>query len=178
MAAVPPFDYESALLACARGDQNAFQSLYQHEAPRMLALSTRMLPQRAAAEELVRDAFVLIWKNAESYDPGLSTARAWMYSIMRYRALNRLRQAGRMRSGETQWTDALPDTRSAANVNTSNGLAHAISTLDENQRKPLLMAFYNGYTYEQMASRLKVPAQQLKARVHAGLKRLQELSQA
>lgn len=178
MAAVPPFDYESALLACARGDQNAFQSLYQHEAPRMLALSSRMLPQRAAAEELVRDAFVLIWKNAESYDPGLSTARAWMYSIMRYRALNRLRQAGRLRSGETQWTDTLPHTRPTGNTQPPEGLAYAISELDETQRKPLLMAFYNGYTYEQMASRLKVPAAQLKARVHAGLKRIQELSQA
>src|SRR3546814_2338933 len=77
--AVPPFDYDAALLACAAGDQNAFQNLYRHEAPRMLALGLKMLSQRATAEDLVRDAFILIWKNASSYDPAMGDARAWMY---------------------------------------------------------------------------------------------------
>src|SRR5690606_12461691 len=81
--AVPPFDHETALLACAQGDQHAFQDLYLQEAPRMLALGLKMLGERASAEDLVRDAFILIWKNAESFDPQTSSARAWMHSILR-----------------------------------------------------------------------------------------------
>ncbi len=174
--AVSPFDYEAALLACARGDQYMFQNLYQHEAPHMLALCLKMLSQRPSAEELMRDTFVSIWKNAQSYDPGLGAARAWMYSIMRYRALNRLRQSGRLRSAETEWNDALPDPGTAGMP--ASGLAQAISNLDETQRQPILMAFYNGYTYEQMAARLKQPAGQIKTQVQAGLHQLQERQQA
>ncbi|WP_353150185.1 sigma-70 family RNA polymerase sigma factor [Pollutimonas bauzanensis] len=171
--AVPPFDYEAALLACARGDQNAFQELYQHESPRMLALCTRMLTQSNSAEELMRDTFVSIWKNAQSYDPSLGAARAWIYSIMRYRALNRLRQSGRLRPTAVAWNDSLPNPESVHALPES-GLAHAISRLDEDQRRPILMAFYNGYTYEQIATRLKAPAAQIKMQVQEGLRQIRE----
>src|SRR3546814_9466498 len=72
---VPPFDYKAALQACAQGDQNALKSLYGQEAPRMLALSMQMLAQHDEAQDAVRDAFVLIWKNAENHDESKGTAR-------------------------------------------------------------------------------------------------------
>lgn len=175
--AVPSFDYEAALLACAQEDQIAFQRLYQHEAPRMLALGLKMLSQRASAEELVRDAFILIWKNAGSYDPNISNARAWMYSIVRYRALGRLRQPGRAVPLTTVWTETLPDAAPGTAGNESSML-HALASIDESQRKPILMAFYNGLTYEQMAARLKLPAAEIKNRVEAGLTRITEVRSA
>src|SRR3546814_754104 len=141
--AVPPFDYDAALLACAAGDQNAFQNLYRHEAPRMLALGLKMLSQRATAEDLVRDAFILIWKNASSYDPAMGDARAWMYSIARYRALSRLRQAGRLRPGDTQGLDTLPGNEAHA---AADSVVGAIASMDESRRGPLHMAFSGGYT--------------------------------
>ncbi|NYT61160.1 sigma-70 family RNA polymerase sigma factor [Alcaligenaceae bacterium] len=169
--AATPFDYETALLACADGDQHAFQNLYQHESPHMLALCLSMLSQRRSAEELVRDTFVSIWKNAQSYDPALGAARAWIYSIMRYRALNRLRQLGRLRSADAVWNDKLPARHDSAS---QSSLAQVISNLDASQRRPILMAFYNGYTYEQIATRLETPAAQIKARVQEGLRMIQE----
>ncbi|HWL30332.1 MAG TPA: sigma-70 family RNA polymerase sigma factor [Burkholderiaceae bacterium] len=175
--AVPSFNYDAALIASARGDQNAFQNLYQHEAPRMLALGMKMLAQRSEAEELVRDAFVLIWKNAESYDPLISTGRAWMYSILRYRALSRLRRGARAHMAEQDYTDSLPDTP-LADFAPRSSLVRAMGALDERQRKPILMAFYNGYTYEQIAARLKLPATQLKAQVQEGLRQIHTLCQA
>src|SRR5690606_22345608 len=96
-----------------QGDERAFQQLYQHESPHMLALCTTMLAKPADAEEMVRDSFMLIWKNADSYDPAVGTARAWMYSIMRYRVLNRLRQSGRPVAGDASLIDALPDTQAS-----------------------------------------------------------------
>lgn len=175
--AVPSFNYEAALLACARGDQHAFQDLYHHEAPRMLALSLKMLTERTSAEELVRDAFVLIWKNAESYDPQTSTARAWMQSILRYRALGRLRQAGRVRPGLASWSDLLP-TLPPARETPPSSLLHALALLDDTQRQAILMAFYNGYNYEQIAERLKIDAVALKTQVQAGLDQITEQQQA
>ncbi|NGM87936.1 sigma-70 family RNA polymerase sigma factor [Parapusillimonas sp. SGNA-6] len=175
--AVPSFDYDAALIASARGDQNAFQSLYQHEAPRMLALGMKMLSQRSEAEELVRDAFVLIWKNADSFDPLISTGRAWMYSILRYRALSRLRRGARANMAEPDCTDSLPGTP-PPDTAPGNRLVRAVASLDDRQRKPILMAFYNGYTYEQIAARLRLPTTQLKTQVQAGLREIQTLCQA
>lgn len=173
--AVPPFDYDAALLSCATGDQNAFQNLYRHEAPRMLALSLKMLGQRSSAEDLVQDAFILIWKNAGSYDPAMGGARAWMYSITRYRALSRLRQAGRPRSGDSPWTDTLPSDGASADADSVAGI---IAALDESRRKPLLLAFYNGYNYEQIAARLNTPARQVRQDTQDALKSMLERQQA
>lgn len=175
--AVSPFDYEARLVACGQGDQDAFERLYQHEAPHMLALALKMLSQGADAQELVRDTFVLIWKNAASYDRQLGMARAWMYSIMRYRALNRLRQLGRVRSLDKQWVDTLPDL-SSEKLAPSSRFLHAISGLAPTQRQSILMAFYHGCTYDQMASLLKIPAFKLKAEVQAGLNQIHATAQA
>ena len=173
--AVPPFDYEAALLACAHGDQHALQNLYQHEAPCMLALALKMLGERAAAEEQVRDAFVLVWKNAESFDPSTSGARAWIHSILRYRLLGRLRQPGRVRPGLASWSAALP----ALPHNTdANPLTQALSLLDDTSRQAILMAFYHGCHYEQISTRMNMSAPHIKARVQQGLNRIVEQLQA
>ncbi|MCC2595678.1 hypothetical protein LKR43_04915 [Pusillimonas sp. MFBS29] len=173
--AVPPFDYEAALLACAQGDQHAFQHLYQREAPHMLALGLKMLTERASAEELVRDAFVLIWKNADGYDPQTSGARAWMHSILRYRALMKLRQTGRARPGLASWSEALPALPPHGDP---DSLPQALNELDEIPRQAILLAYYHGYDYEQISERLKASAPNIKARVQKGLARLAEQQQA
>lgn len=173
--AVPPFNYEAALLACAQGDQHAFQDLYLHEAPRMLALGLKMLGERASAEDLVRDAFVLIWKNAESFDPQVSSARPWMHSILRYRALARLRQTGRIRPGLAVWSEALPTLPSTAEA---GSLTQTLATLDDAPRQAILMAFYQGCHYEQISERLKVSPPHIKARVQQGLNKFAEQQQA
>jgi RNA polymerase sigma-70 factor (ECF subfamily) len=174
---VPNFDYEAKLVACAQGDRKAFQELFRQESPRMLALAIKMLSQRADAEEVVRDSFVLIWKNAASYEASLGTARAWIYSIMRYRILNRLRQSGRHVPADAEWIDTLPD-NPAVEPEGANHLASDLAQLDDVQRRPILMAFYNGFTYEQIAARLAIPAIQIKTHVRAGLRTLQEIHQA
>lgn len=170
--AVSDFDYASRLHACAQGDEQAFQALYQQEAPSMLALGMKMLEHNADAQELVRDTFILIWKNAGSYSPDLGPARAWMYSILRYRALGRLRQPGRQRQPDT-WTESLPAPLQPGRT-PPTGFVKALAGLPDIPRRSILMAFYHGCTYEQLALRLKTPLSQLKAQVRAGLESLKK----
>ena len=172
--AVSPFDYEGSLAACARGDQAALQELYAQEAPHMLALCIKMLSQRDDAEEVVRDIFVLIWKNAANYDPEIGTARAWIYSIMRYRILNRLRQSGRPDPADAEWIDTLPDAIPVENGTEPSRTMQGLAQLDDRQRRPILMAFYNGFTYDQIATRLAMPAAEVKSQVRSGLRALEE----
>ena len=174
----PSFDYEAGLAACTRGDQAAFQELFRQESPRMLALAAKMLSRRADAEELVRDSFVLIWKNAGSYDPSMGPARAWIYSILRYRLLQQLRQPGRISGSDDAWIDTLPDAAAPAADAAPDEVAQRLAALDDAQRRPIMMAFYNGLTYEQIAARLATPVDQIKAQVRAGLRALQETAQA
>ncbi|MYN12036.1 sigma-70 family RNA polymerase sigma factor [Pusillimonas sp. TS35] len=174
--AASPVDYDAALRACARGDEHAFQRLYEHEAPRMLALGISLLGQRASAEDLLRDTFTLIWKNAGSFDEQAGSGRAWMYSILRYRALRRLRQAARR--PEPPGAGALPDLRVASAHMPATSLVGALARLDDSQREPIMMAFYKGYTYEQIGARLSIPATQAKTRVQVGLSLLRGLRQA
>ncbi|MBB5214332.1 sigma-70 family RNA polymerase sigma factor [Parapusillimonas granuli] len=170
--AVSDFDYAAALQACARNDQSAFRNLYQHEAPRILALALRMLGERSSAEDLLRDVFILIWKNAAGYDPATGPARAWIYSIVRYRALGRLRQPGQVRAAASGWMDQLPDgDRLGASA---DGFLRALAGLDATQRRALMLAYYHGCTYDQMEARLNAPADDIRQALRAGLDTLRE----
>lgn len=170
--AVSDFDYAAALQACARNDQSAFRNLYQHEAPRVLALALKMLGERSSAEDLLRDAFILIWKNAASYDPATGPARAWIYSIVRYRALGRLRQPGQTRGAAHSWTDQLPGEEQLCEAD--NEFARALGGLDATQRRAVMLAYYHGCTYEQLEARLNKPANDIKQALQTGLAALQE----
>lgn len=165
------FDYQSALACCAQGDPQALRRLYTQEAPRMLALANIMLGDQTAAESAVHDAFVLLWKNADSYDPRTGSARAWIYSIMRYRALSLLRRHARVNGPGA--TPSLP----FQDENTA-GTAAVLAQQPENARKPVLMAFYNGMNYAQIAARLGCTAGELRHRVRACLRVLRECNPA
>ena len=89
--ALPRFDYAHALHQCAQGNATALQRLYEHESPRMLAHGFSVLNSRSEAEELVRETFILCWKNALGFDPQLGDGQAWVYSILRYRSQQRLK---------------------------------------------------------------------------------------
>jgi len=172
------FDHEATLLACARGDHVALQELYRHEAPRMLALCTILLGHPGEAEETVRDAFVLIWKNASNYEADAGAARAWIYSILRYRALNRLRQGAISAVGDHAPADFPSNVAQLASGPASNPLTTTLAQLSEAQRRPVLMAFYEGLNYEQIAQRLALPVSQVESEVRSALSAIAEHYQA
>lgn len=164
----PTFDYQAALASCAQGDALALRQLFSQEAPQMLALANIMLGDQAAAQAVVHDAFVLIWKNAASYDPRTGSGRAWMYSIMRYRTLNLLRR-NPAPSTSTTIPDPLP-----GNAADGSGLAAALARQPDQSRKPILMAFFSGMNYADIAARLGCSKAELRNRVRACLQVLRE----
>ena len=172
----PSFDYETNLAACARGNQAALRDLYHQESPCMLALAVRTLADNSAAQAIVRDAFVLIWKNAANYDPEAGTARAWIYSIMRYRIMNRLRQAGRPTPAmKSNWQAGWP---TAAKPDDMPNLVRTLEGLDKTQRLPVLMAYYGGLNYDQIAAITHTPQEQVRTQVHAALAAIHEAQSA
>lgn len=166
--AVSPLSCNTLLARCALGDQAAFFQLYQHEAPSMLALATHMLGKRLDAENLVRDTLILIWKNADAWDADTGTARAWMHSILRYRALQRLAQGEHQQAASTTRMNSLQNSQ-ASGLMAGSAFSSTLANLDESQRTPLLMAFYQANSYPQMAPALQQSPTQLKENLQLGL---------
>jgi len=178
----PIFDYESTLEACARDDERAFHALYRQEAPQMLGLAISLLGQRDPAEDCLHDAFVQIWRNAGRFQRSLGSGRAWIYSILRYRALNQLRQRGRTVELSDEIADHLvEESLSAAQQHEQQAdkrhLRGCLQKLERPRRHPILLAFYRGLTHEQIAARLTTPLGTIKGRIRSGLRALQECLQ-
>lgn len=177
------FDYESTLEACARRDKGAFELLYKHEASQMLGLAITMLGRRDHAEDCLHDAFVKIWSNADRFDRSLGQGRAWVYSILRYRALNHLRSRGRLVSADDGFIEQMADESPQAEDITGQDLEgrqlrRCLRQLERPRRHPILLAFYRGLTHDQIADRLTTPLGTIKGRIRAGLRALQECLQA
>lgn len=166
---VSVFDYEGELSACALGDRSAFDALYMHEAPRMLALAQAMVGSEAA-QDLIHETFVLVWRNAAGYSPAIGTARAWMYSILRYRALVRLR--------------AIPAPRSArplpamAEGGGRTQLSQAVAHLAPELRENLQLAYLQGLDYDSLARHRGVSAAQVRAGIRQALTQLEQAIRA
>jgi RNA polymerase sigma-70 factor (ECF subfamily) len=171
---VSVFDYEAELGACAAGDSAAFLALYTQEAPTMFTLARQMLDDDAA-EAVLHEAFVLIWRNAAGYSPTLGTARAWMYSILRYRALHHLRAARASGAFLKEREQQLPALQPKPD---SGAIAQALATLPQPQLEALLQAYLHGGDCAHIADRLDRSEPDIQASIEAALLRIDEAVRA
>ena len=158
-----PFDYESAVLACARGERFALQALYERESAWLLGVATRIVRRRELAEDVLHDAFVQVWRHAGSYQPALGSARGWLYTIVRHRALREVRGEARAAVLDPADVAEIADARQVdAGDGTERGLdadalERCLQQLEQARRDCVMHAFVDGYTREQIATRLQTP---------------------
>ena len=171
------FDYEAALEACARGERFALNALYQREARWLLGVAQRIVGDRDHAHDVLQDAFLQIWQKAASYQRSLGSARGWIYTVVRHRALDLARRSGREISiGDD--LDALSDARQAGEHGAAGpdttALDRCLDALDERKRDCIVCAFVEGYTHEQIATKLSTPVGTVKSWIRRGLLALKE----
>ena len=174
MLATDKADYEALLLAVAQRDRTAFRRLYDLAAPKLFATVLRILRSRPAAEEVLQDVFLRIWQNAGNFAPGSGPARAWMNSIARNRAIDVLRQktfVSLPRDDDgTDLYERVPEERDReADVINNASLRHCLSTIDEPARICVLLAYYEGYSREELAQRYDRPVNTIKTWLHRSL---------
>ena len=168
---------EALLQACARGDRAALHSLYSTTAPQLFGLALRIIRSRELAEDIVQDSFVLVWRHAHRFDPGRGAAMAWLARIVRNRCIDELRQRGREAPLDDTIMDDWQDPASgpddlAALSRDAQRLRDCLDELDEAPRKSLLLAYYDGLTFEQVAGRLGAPLGTVKSWIRRSLIRL------
>ena len=173
------FDYEAALAACARGDRSALRRIYEQEAGRLLGVALRILRRRELANDAVHDAFVQIWEKSASFDPARGAGRAWIFSVVRHRALNMLRDHAREGPIDEEKLAAIPDSAvdpaySVSLLSDAESLKHCLQALEPSQRTSILLAYVDGYSHAQVAQRLNAPLGTVKSWIRRGLMELRE----
>jgi RNA polymerase sigma-70 factor (ECF subfamily) len=185
MTQVPADDpLEGLLAAVARGDRTAFAELYAATSPQLLALLLRMLQRRDWAEEALQDCYVRIWQKSDGYSPQRGAPMAWLATIARYRALDLLR-ARRPEVNESSFDAELPSPLERADEAQGpeqgamqregiGRLEDCMQNLAEEQRRSVLLAYYEGYTHSELARRMKAPMGTVKSWVRRGLLQLRD----
>lgn len=159
--------------AVARGDRAALAQLYDRFAGLMMALAMRILRDRREAEDLLHDVFLEVWRSAADYDPERGRVRTWLAIRMRSRALDRQKSARISRNvGDDsviermvseQVTDAGPD---------QARVVGALAALPVEQRQVVELAYFEGLSCTEIATRTAVPVGTVKSRMAAAMGKL------
>jgi RNA polymerase sigma-70 factor (ECF subfamily) len=172
---------EHLLALVARGDAGAFERLYPLVAGAVYGLALRVVRNPALAEEVSQEVLVDVWRHAPRFDRARGSAMAWVLTMAHRRAVDRVRgeesQSRRVRAAAAvapaqEVGDAVAEeverTWDAARVR------HALVRLTDLQREAIELAFFSGYTHQQVAARLDIPLGTAKTRIRDGLIRLRD----
>lgn len=160
------------LRAMARGDEQALGSFYDATLSRSYALALRIVRDREAAEDVVAETYLQVWREAQRYDSTRGNALAWLLTICRSRALDYLRRL------EPVEFHAEPDTLPGANVPRSDATEDLVSALQEGhrvreavaqlppvQRQLLALAFFRGLSHQEIAEHSGLPLGTVKSHI-------------
>ena len=161
--------------------EDLVRSLYAEHGKSLLAYATRLTSDRAAAEDVVQEAFLNVWRQGATYDTRRGTVRTWLLTIVHHRAIDQLRSA-RVKSGaDTVIDDALPlPAKEDTWIAVMQGLEHervrrAMDTLPLEQRQVVDLAYYGGFTHSEIARRTGIPLGTVKGRMRLALDKLRDL---
>jgi RNA polymerase sigma-70 factor (ECF subfamily) len=173
-------DLSELLRAAARGDERAFAELYDATSRRLYGLVVRVVRDPAQAEEVAQEAFLEIWRTSARFDPARGSAMSWMMTIAHRKAVDRVRSA-EAASRRDQTYEAATQERAyditAEEVERSlesQRVRNALESLTETQRGAVQLAYFGGYTHNEVAALLGIPLGTAKTRIRDGLIRLRD----
>jgi RNA polymerase sigma-70 factor (ECF subfamily) len=163
------------------GDTKALAELYDRHAPMLYGLALRIVGRAADAEEVLQDTWVHAWKRAETWEPGRGTVTAWLLTLTRSRAIDRIRSVASRRRAEAAAPppDAPADrdepAMNVADRQRQDQMSAAMAALTPSQRQVLELGYFGGLSQSEIAARLGAPLGTVKSWTRQGLMRLREL---
>jgi RNA polymerase sigma-70 factor, ECF subfamily len=167
---------DTLLTHVAKGDQAAFEALYDQLGASVYGLIRRVLRNPSQAEEVAQEVLLEVWRTASRFDPARGSAATWVLTIAHRRAIDRVRteEASAAREQRTAQPPAATD-EVAETVEASmdaERLRRCLAGLTELQRESITLAYYGGYSYAQVAALLDTALGTIKTRIRDGLTRL------
>lgn len=161
----------------ADGDRAALRALYEATSAKLFAVCLRILSDREESEDVLQDVYVAIWRRADRFDPARASVAAWISTIARNRAIDRLRARGPLARAEPVEELEIADDRPGADARLALAgdaarLEACLSQLDARTQAVIRIAFFEGVTYEALARRMDTPLGTVKSWIRRGLARL------
>ena len=173
-------DPDRLLESVRAGDKVAFAELYDVLAPQVLGLTTHILRDRAQAEEVTQEVFVVVWQSGHPRDPHRGSAKSWVLRLAKSRAIDRLRSWRSSQARDTDdfnsqlttWVAAAED--EAQQRLESEELQELIDSIGEPHRSALMLAYFGELTHQEIADATGVALGTAKTRVRDGLQKLRK----
>lgn len=158
-------------------DEQAFGFLYDNYSKALFTIISGIIPLREVAEDVLQDAFLKIWQNIQSYDSSKGRLYTWMLNIARNQAIDRTRSKEfNKNSKTTELSDNVYKNEQGVNSKVDDvGLKKTLSTLPDENRKLLELAYYQGYTQDEISKILGIPLGTVKTRIRTTLLQLRKI---
>jgi RNA polymerase sigma-70 factor (ECF subfamily) len=161
----------------AQGDRAALRRLYQATSAKLFGVCLRILSDRDESEDVLQEVYLTIWRRADRFEAGRASVMAWISTIARNRAIDRLRARGPLAYAapveELEIEDEAPRGEAVvAAAQDRQALADCLGELDAQTQKVIRIAFYEGVTYEALAQRMDTPLGTVKSWIRRGLLKL------
>lgn len=170
--------------ASGDGDRQAFRVLYQRLSRPLFSIAIKLTGNAADAEDLTQEVFVELWKRAPDFDPARAQPITLAVSIIRNKAIDRVRTRTRRENIAARSAGDISDyslgsqaraTEEILGSRESAGIVHSVfKTLPDDQRTALHLAYFDGLTQQEIADRQSQPIGTIKSRIRRGLSRLRE----
>lgn len=166
--------------AIARGDEQAFASLYHRYNSTLFGFLIRILDSPPEAEDVLQEVFVHVWRRAADYEETRGRVFTWLATIARSRAVDRIRATGTRDRLEDKASHERPkDVADAADdaimTEQREIILEALDSIPEGQRRALLLAYFDGLSQSEIAELTGTPLGTVKTRTREGLRKLRDL---
>jgi len=172
-------DDEELIARVARGDASAFEELYERYSRPVYGLILRLVGRADVAQDTAQEAFVGLWHRAPDFDSSRGSVRSWILALAHHKAVDAVRRR-RLRT-----TDPLPEVLpagagtdpvdAAVRALQQMEVVRALRALPREQREAIVLAYYGGYSQQEIARRLQAPLGTVKTRIRDGMMRLRQM---
>ena len=154
------------LAAVAKGDRAAFERLYVATRAKLYGVLLRILGRAALADEVLKETYLRVWNMAGKFDPTAASPMTWMVAIARNRAIDIVRKSGNVLVDETPEAltaaEAPPPLARRDMTEELKMLLACLGRLDPEKQRIVLLAYYSGWSREQLAEKLDIPVSTIK----------------
>ena len=167
------------LAAVAKGDQAAFERLYEATRAKLYGVLLRILGTPELADDVMQETYLKVWKTAGRFDPTIASPITWMVAIARNRAIDIVRRKGHASIEETPEAmniaaDAPAPLARREMTEELRRLLSCLGKLDPEKQRIVLLAYYSGWSREQLARKLDIPVNTIKTWLRRSLLEIRE----